>query len=354
MLNIHPEFQRRGLAGVLMDALYAAYPAAWINHGARSPDGARWWNSYRDPAPHRNVHNRPPAEWAAYFDAVEVASEKAQIAHLNRFYGLHGHRDAVYRYDERVDQEADHYSALYQEARAVRLDPAAQPLHGATRLFLPPGLHAYVHDQSQDALGRATALLDHLGHGNLPRAAYWNTTTTAAFEDAHHEELFQDTPPARPATHVVFTVRPQAGTALPAYDALATSVDFTGTGDLAVEITGLSWRQAHQPHLTHTAGFSPALQAAIAPYSWRHASTAYRSRYDEAGFLRTPHPSPAAREPPYADRAAEISAMADRLLHQLALRTPTAKPPPTPAPKPGGAQQQTPPPPPRPQHGPGR
>ncbi|WP_330342662.1 GNAT family N-acetyltransferase [Streptomyces sp. NBC_00557] len=352
MLNVHPGFQRRGLAGVLMDALYAAYPTAWINHGARSPDGARWWNSYRDPAPHRNVHNRPPAEWAAYFDAVEVASEKAQIAHLNQYYGLNGHRDAVYRYGERVDQEADHYTALYQEAPAVRLDPAAQPLHGATRLFLPPSVHAYVHDASQDPAGRAATLLEHLGHGNLPRATYWNTTARAAFEDAHHEELFQDTPPARPATHVVFTLRPLAGRALPAYTALATSVDFTGTGDLAVEIDGLSWRQAHHPHLTHTAALSPAVQAAIAPYSWRHASTAYRARYDEAGFLRTPDPTPATSPQPYAERAAEISAMADRLMQQLASRA--SKPGPKPAPKPDGAQQQTPPPAPRPTQQPGR
>jgi GNAT superfamily N-acetyltransferase len=74
MLEVYPGFQRRGLASVLMDALYAAYPTAWINHGTRSRDGARWWNSYREPDPRRNIHNRPPGEWAAYFDAVEVAA----------------------------------------------------------------------------------------------------------------------------------------------------------------------------------------------------------------------------------------------------------------------------------------
>lgn len=55
-------------------------------------------------------------------------------------------------------------------------------MYGATRLFLPPGLHAYVHDDGQDAAGRAT----HLGHGNLPRRTYWNATRQAAFADAHH------------------------------------------------------------------------------------------------------------------------------------------------------------------------
>ncbi|WP_107462819.1 GNAT family N-acetyltransferase [Streptomyces sp. 2231.1] len=37
MLEVYPGFQQRGLASVLMDALYAAYPTAWINHGTRTP-----------------------------------------------------------------------------------------------------------------------------------------------------------------------------------------------------------------------------------------------------------------------------------------------------------------------------
>ncbi|MEW2515956.1 GNAT family N-acetyltransferase [Streptomyces sp. NPDC046870] len=191
MLEVYPGFQRRGLASVLMDALYAAYPTAWINHGTRSRDDARWWNGYRDPHPRRNVHNRPPGEWAAYFDAVEVASDKAQLVHRNDHDGLDGHRDAVYRYGERGEQEADGYLPLYRPVRAAMLNPAAQPLHGATRLFLPPRLHTHVHDESQDAASRAEALLQHLGHDNLPRTR-WYATRQQAFEDAHHEEVFQN------------------------------------------------------------------------------------------------------------------------------------------------------------------
>ncbi|WP_406346863.1 GNAT family N-acetyltransferase [Streptomyces sp. NBC_00648] len=62
MVTVDPGHERRGIASVLMDALYAAYPRAWINHGGRTAEGALWWNCYRDPGPHRNIHNRAPAE----------------------------------------------------------------------------------------------------------------------------------------------------------------------------------------------------------------------------------------------------------------------------------------------------
>ncbi|MFI1701485.1 GNAT family N-acetyltransferase [Streptomyces bobili] len=340
MVNVHPGFQRRGLAGILMDALYAAHPMAWINHGARSPEGATWWNSYREPDPRRNVHNRPPAEWAAYFDAVEVASEKAQIAHINHLYQLDGHRADVYRYDERCEQEADHYLSALRPATAARMDPAAQPLHGATRLFLPPDLHAHVHDPAQDAAVRAAALLDYAGHGNLPRDTYWNTTRRAAWEDAHHGELFQDAVSIQPATHVVFTLRPPDRAALPKYNALSASVDFTGSNDLAVEVVELSWRSPQQPHCTHRATLTPPVDAAIAPRSRRHASEDYQARYDEAGFLRSSVEEPVDGQAPFADRAEEIRVLADRLQQAVQSRKPREQP--KPQASPSGHQQQPP------------
>ena len=320
MLRVSPAFKRRGMASLLMDALYAAHPTAWINHGVRTPDGTLWWNGYREPAPRRNVHNRPPGEWASYFDAVEVASEKAEIVDLNDHLGLDGHQDAAYRYGERLEEEADRYLPAYRPSEAACLDPSAQPLHGATRLFLPPDLHAYVHDGHQDAAGRAAALLDHLGPGRLPRDTHWNTTRQAAFEDAHHEELFQDAVPERPATHLVLTLRPPERAALPAWSALPSSVTFTGEADLSVEVTGLSWRPAHHPHHTHTAAFTPPVQAAFAPL-------------------------------PYTDRADEIRAAVDRFLREQASRA--LAPSPSSAVPPAGAQQQTAPVPPR-LHGPSR
>jgi GNAT superfamily N-acetyltransferase len=293
ILKVNPVFRRRGLAGLLMDTLYAAYPRAWINHGARTQEGAGWWDSYRDPDPRRNIHNRPPAEWAVYFDAIEVASEKAQNAHLNTFYGLDGHRQDVYRYDERREQEADYYARLYRPAQAPRLDPAAQRLHGTIRLFLPPHLHTYVHDRSQDASDRAVALLGHVGHGNLPRA-YWNGTRHAAFEDAYHEELCQKTAPARPATHLVITLSLPSLDRLPPFDASPTSVSFVPGPDIAVEVAALAWRSTIQPAVTHTAAFTPPVTAAIAPSSPQDADADYWGRYDEAGFLLGPRLSPPA------------------------------------------------------------
>jgi hypothetical protein len=184
-------------------------------------------------------------------------------------------------------------------------------------------VHEYVHDRTQDPHARATALLEHLGHGNLPRGAYWNTTRQAAFDDAHHKDLFDREPPGPPLTHVVFTLAPLQTPALPVARALATSVEFESPGDLAVDVTGLAWRQADRPYLTHHADFTPAVAAALAPSSAQQASAAYRARYDEAGFLRT-----AARDGarPFADRAAQIQAMAERLLRGQAARARTPRP----------------------------
>lgn len=206
----------------------------------------------------------------------------------------------------------------------MRVDPGAQPLHGAARLVLPSAVHAYVHDRTQDSRARAAALLEHLGHGNLPREAYWNTTRQAAFADAHHEDLFDRQPPGAPVTHVVFALAPVQASLLPAARALATSVKFEHPGDLAVDVTELAWRQADRPHLTHRAGFTPAVAAAVAPLSAQQASAAYRARYDENGFLHA-----AARDGvrPFADRAAQIQAMAERLLRGQPARARTPRPP---------------------------
>ncbi|MET8816462.1 GNAT family N-acetyltransferase [Streptomyces sp. NPDC004549] len=345
MLDVQPGFQRRGLGSLLMDTLYAAYPTAWINHGARTREGTWWWNSYREPDPQRNVHNRPPAEWAVYFDAVEVASDKAQNAHLNAFYGLDGHRQDAYRYGERLDQEADGYARFHLPAQAAGLDPAGRQLHGATRLLLPPGLHAYVHDDTRDASERAAALLEHLGHGNLPRT-FWNSTQHAAFEDAHHEEIFQGTVPAQAATHLVFTLCPRAADRLPAFDALPASMYFVAHTDIAVELSALAWRSAGQPAVTHTAAFTPPVAAAIAPHWPQDASAAYRARYSEAGFLLPSNAPQPAAEPAYADRAEDIRAVAEGLLAAQAERSRSAQPPDAP-PLPRQPQQTSPPPAPR-------
>ncbi|MFD9753349.1 hypothetical protein ACFWZK_20245 [[Kitasatospora] papulosa] len=97
-------------------------------------------------------------------------------------------------------------------------------------------------------------------------------------------------------------------------------MEFEHPGNLAVDVTELSWRKADRPHLTHRADFTPAVAAAIGPVSAQQASAAYRARYDEDGFLHA-----AARDGvrPFADRAAQIHTMAERLLRdQTAVRSP--------------------------------
>ncbi|WP_445280230.1 hypothetical protein [Streptomyces sp. DSM 118148] len=192
-----------------------------------------------------------------------MASDRAQLAHRNDRCGLDGHRDAVYRYGERDEQEADDYVLLCRPVQAAMLDPAAQPLHGATRLFLLPSLHAHVHDGRQDVAARAAALLEYLGHGNLP-CTRWYGTRQQAFEDAYHQEVFEGGIPAQAATHVASTLN-RLERAAASHTVTPALVDFTAAADIPVEVTAVAWRDAQQPHRMHTAVFAPAVEAAIAP-----------------------------------------------------------------------------------------
>lgn len=178
-LEVYPEYRRRNLASVMMDAMYAAYPTAWVNHGGRLRAGALWWDGYSDPASERNVHNRPPSEWAEYFSSVEVAACKAQNAYMNRNLGVDGHREAEYRYGQRWEEEARQYAAFYREARVQGPDPAVDELFAGLRLALPPGMHRLVHNSALPTEDRAGILLNHVGHGNLPADQAWNTTERA-------------------------------------------------------------------------------------------------------------------------------------------------------------------------------
>ncbi|MFF8104520.1 hypothetical protein ACF07S_33415 [Streptomyces sp. NPDC016640] len=150
-----------------------------------------------------------------------------------------------------------------------------------------------------------------------------------------------------PGTHVVFTLRPLQAPAASEAHALATSVKFRDPGDHAVEVAGVSWRQADRPYLTHAATFTPAVEAAIAPGSAQSASRDYQRRYDAEGFLR-----PAARTGalPFSHRAAQIQAMAGRLLRGRTSRAQTPGPEPSAA-RPSAPQPQ---PPRHPASGPGR
>ncbi|MFF8882091.1 hypothetical protein [Streptomyces flaveolus] len=141
------------------------------------------------------------------------------------------------------------------------MNPTRQHLHGAVRLFLPPPLHAHVHDPAQDASDRARALLEHLGHGNLPRT-YWNTTRHAAFADACHEEIFQDAAPA---------LNPLAAAGLP----LSPPCSVVGA-DVTVEVAALAWRLAGQPVVTHTAALTRLRRSGPGRPRWRLVAGAVR------------------------------------------------------------------------------
>jgi hypothetical protein len=327
-LEVEPEFQRRHLASVMMDAVYAAHPQAWVDHGGRGPAGARWWDRYRDPAPERNIHNRPPREWAQYFNALDVAAQRVKNAYHNTLYGLDGHQGAEYRYGERLEKEALEHLPLFREVGVRGPDPTVQELYGGLRVVLPARLHRVVHDGRRDGGERAGILLDHVGHGNLPYTAGWNTTVRAAFEDLAHEQLL-DPGPADDVTHLVFRVQLAAGQEVPSHELRATWMTYRDSPGIEVELTGMSWRAPHQPWVTHEAGFTPPLDAAIAPERVREASARYAARYDLSGDL-LPGQSSRRTEAghPYAGRADEIAAVAARLQESSRQRGTVQTPPP--------------------------
>ncbi|MEV5279741.1 GNAT family N-acetyltransferase [Streptomyces sp. NPDC006692] len=348
LLEVSPPHRGQGLASILMDALYAAYPNAWIDHGTRrEPDGIVWWDRYSEPAPERNIHNRPPREWATYFDARHVMADKADNAARNRTTGVHGHRDAEYRYGERTESEAEQYAKHFRSAPISYADPTTQPLYGGLLLYLPPGLHRFLHDGTRPLAARADALLQHVGHGNLPRAGsaedftgFWNTSRAAALADAAHAEAFQLDRPPQPATHVAFHALPLNGDSPPAYVAAGGHVHYTDAADIRVQLSGLSWRAPSRPWNLHDARFRTPVTAALPPLGPLDATPEYRARYDLLGELRHAEPSPT---PVHAERRESIRSRADKLMQDVAERT--ARPAPQEAvagahPTPTSAQQQ--------------
>ncbi|MFD6464813.1 GNAT family N-acetyltransferase [Streptomyces goshikiensis] len=353
MLEVLDGFQGRGLASLLIDTVYEAYPDAWVNHGNRTSDGAHWWDNYRDPAPERNIHNRPPGEWASYFMASRVAADKTRNASWNRHLGLDGHGGAEYRYRQRLEMEfLGHDDSFLGRVDLPVVDPTAQALHAGQLVHLPPGLHRYVHDTRHPAEQRAHALLDHVGHGNLPRpenhTGWWNISPGAALDDALHRELAAGGQgPGLPATQLVFHAHPLAEVEAPEYESAGSYLEYIDGGDVPVELAGLSWRQSSAPQILHSAVFDPPVEASVPPLYPEAASDSYVERYDEAGALRAPLTP---WEQLIADRAGELRAVADRLLDGIAARAAAAppnpparsparandpqQPPPTPAPRP--------------------
>ncbi|MEU8779540.1 hypothetical protein [Streptomyces sp. NPDC048606] len=332
MLEVLDGFRGRGLASLLVDTVYEAYPDAWINHGVRTVDGAYWWDRYRDPAPERNIHNRPPGEWAAFFMASRVAADKSRNASWNRHFGLDGHGTAEYRYRQRLETEfIGHDQSFRRREDMPVIDPAVEPLHVGHLVYLPPGLHRYVHDSRHPAERRAHALLDHVGHGNLPRpedhTGWWNTSPGAALDDALHRELAAGgRGPGLPATQLAFHARPLSEGEVPEYESAGSYLEYIDGGDVQVELAGLSWRRISAPWILHSVVFDPPVEAAVPPLYPEAASETYVERYDEAGARRAPLTP---WEQLITERAEELRTVADRLLDGVAARAATAPPRPS-------------------------
>ncbi|MCZ1012267.1 GNAT family N-acetyltransferase [Streptomyces lydicus] len=332
-LEVSPGFRRLGLAGLLMDRLHEVHPRAWVNHGYRSHAGAEWWDQYRDPAPERNIHNRPPAEWSRYFRAPRVAANRVVNRERNKWLELDGHRAAEHCYGERLEEEYERYAPAFEPATgAPRADPSQQSLCAGQVVVLPPELHRFVHDPAHPAAERAQALLEHIGHGNLPRSSdytgFWNTTAQAALDDSWAAQLFQKVPLASPATHLVYQAHPLEANPqpLPRHVAGFDWVDYTCPEDVSVNLAGLSWRSDTDLSAVHHDVFDSPVLAAIAPESPQDASAQYRARYDERGMRYRP-PSSSTASWPFEDQRDEIKARAEKIIRDVTERSAPAAPP---------------------------
>ncbi|WP_331726136.1 GNAT family N-acetyltransferase [Streptomyces sp. NBC_00470] len=313
-MEVEPAFRRRGLASVMMDALYDAHPEAWIDHGRRSVELTWWWNGYREPAPERNVHNRPPVEWAEYVAPTKVAGNKAHNHFRNKYEGVDGNQQDVYAYGQPMVEEATTYTALYKEAVLEGPDPGAEALFGGLRERLQPGLHQLLHDPLRAPEDRAHLLLEHIGHGGLPAESAWCTTQRSAFEDLAQDQLFAARN-AAPETHLVFHVLPVATEAQEARvgDQGADWVRYHHSPGIEVQLAALSWRAPETPWITHTAEFARPLDVAIKPFRPDTVNPGYRARYGPGGQLlpgQSQYKTPA---PVLAGRENDIEVVADLL-----------------------------------------
>ncbi|MFJ3966144.1 hypothetical protein [Streptomyces sp. NPDC090036] len=94
-VEVEHRFQRRNVGAVMTDALCAAHPTAWIDHGGREADGVRWWDRYTDPAqsdqdpatwmPMPAVHCRYLGEWVATKHRWGLAVDPAEREALLRY-----------------------------------------------------------------------------------------------------------------------------------------------------------------------------------------------------------------------------------------------------------------------------
>ncbi|MFF3786381.1 hypothetical protein [Streptomyces sp. NPDC001933] len=221
-----------------------------------------------------------------------------------------------------MEEEFHRYDSVYVSRAAVAaLDPARQDLYAGQLVYLPPGLHRYVHRSDRPAADRAHALLSHIGHGNLPRntafSGFWNADPRTAFDDVVQQELFLESGSPRSATHVIYQGLPLIGDGMPQYESTAEYVEYTDPADIAINLSGMAWRSGTHRDIVQEVSFGRPVAAAIAPEYPQQATADYRILYDEIGELRENGPVTKAAVESSVDR---IRAVGQQLMEDSAER----------------------------------
>lgn len=207
-----------GGASAVMDHLYNKHPNALINHGYRTHEGLRWWRSYDEPDPDRNVHNIHPQHWSHIFDPSDVGDDIRRNEHndpghhsdehdvdwaVDHDYGDYDDEDPYD--DEKKDKEEEE-----SEEEEHDPDPRDMPLSHGMAIHLHPNDHAYVHNPDIPSEHRARRLLEAIGHGNMPTDR-WHDDKGPALSDAYNAaaKLREQSPHNRvPPTQVTLHAAP--------------------------------------------------------------------------------------------------------------------------------------------------
>lgn len=155
----------KGVASAMQDALAEEHPTHWINHGSRTGPGRAWWDSYEDPAEHRNIHNHPQEHWADDFDIGREHDDPKRVFGDNERPAPPGGK----KYADMKDEEG-------YMAGVVRW-------HGAEGAQD----HEIVHNRDHDDDTRSDILLNAAQRQNSLQHGQWHDDHYSALE--HADEL---------------------------------------------------------------------------------------------------------------------------------------------------------------------
>lgn len=142
----------KGVASAMQDALAEEHPTHWINHGSRTGPGVQWWNSYDDPAEHRNIHNHPHEQWMDHFD---IGQE-------------HDDPDRVFGENDRPTPEGGlKFEHVKGKEAYIGGVVKWRPPHGQEDHDTVHDKTNYEHDTRADTLLNAASEQNALGHGQF-------------------------------------------------------------------------------------------------------------------------------------------------------------------------------------------